>query len=223
MTTIRYASPNPNPNRNPSPNPNPNPNPTPNQRLVCDERDCKTHLNRGCLVVQLQERYFLLCNVLLWRHVLWRHLLWRHVHCSSGPSHCNRVRIQRLTPHLPRTLHYLTVAGALPLPFGDAAVRDLCRHAARGRPLMAASHIRIVPERNFRAWGSWWFGELWSLMVKEAARASPYTPVKCYDDRYFRREPEVNEQQQLRIVLSRDVRRERDSCLYAVGDEFVYF
>ena len=66
---------------------------------------------------------------------------------------------------------------------------------------MAGSHIRIVPERNFRAWGSWWFGELWSLMVKEAARASPYTPVKCYDDRYFRREPEVNEQQhqQLRI------------------------
>ena len=26
------------------------------KRLVCDERDCKTHLNRGCLVVQLQER-----------------------------------------------------------------------------------------------------------------------------------------------------------------------
>ena len=24
------------------------------KRLVCDARDCKTHLNHGCLVVQLQ-------------------------------------------------------------------------------------------------------------------------------------------------------------------------
>ena len=33
------------------------------KRLVCDERDCKTHLNRGCLVVQLQERFRHACSL----------------------------------------------------------------------------------------------------------------------------------------------------------------